>query len=92
MMQKEIEKQNLVLRYNLYKTEKELEVSLTHNREILDKLLREYAGEVDRVNKTRYLDKRNIRPGGVKPQGFDATLKINFSPYQRKSGILQKIK
>ncbi|TVM00328.1 MAG: hypothetical protein CV087_14450 [Candidatus Brocadia sp. WS118] len=92
MMQKGIEKQNLVLRYNWYKTEKELEVSLTHNREILDKLLREYAGEVDRVNKTRYLDEQTIRPGSKKPQGFDATLKINFFSDQRKSGILQKTK
>lgn len=92
MMQKEIEKQNLVLRYNLYKTEKELAVSLTHNGEILDKLLREYAVEVDRVNKTSYLNERIVRPGGVKPQGFDATLKINFFPPQRKSGILKKAK
>ena len=92
MMQKEIEKQGLVLKYNLYKTEKELEVSLTHNREILDKLLREYAGEVDKVKNTRYLHERIIPPGSAKPQGFDATLKINLLPYQRKSGILQKAK
>ncbi|KKO18940.1 MAG: hypothetical protein DCC43_09995 [Candidatus Brocadia sp.] len=92
MMQKEMEKQNLVLRYNLHKTEKELAVSLTHNREVLDKLLREYAGEIDRVNKARCLNERIIRPGGEKTQGFDATLKINFFPSQRKSGILQKAK
>lgn len=92
MMQKEIEKQGLVLKYNWYKTEKELEMSLAHNREILDKLLREYAGEVDKVNKTRYLYEKIIQPGSEKPQGFDATLKINLLPHQRKSGILQKAK
>ncbi|GJQ22314.1 MAG: hypothetical protein HRU72_10890 [Planctomycetia bacterium] len=84
-MQKEIEKQKPVLRHNWYKTEKELEVTLTYNREILDKLLREYAGEVDKVNKKRYVNERIIRPGSAKHQGFDATLKMNFfSPSREK--------
>lgn len=92
MMQKETEKQGLVLKFNLYRPEKELEVSLTHNREILDKLLREYAGEVDKIKNARYLHERIISSGKAKPQGFDATLKINLLPYQRKNGILQKAK
>lgn len=77
MTQKEIEKQNFILWYSLYATEKELEMARTHNREILDRLLKEYAEEVDKVNRTRHLYERIVQAKGKKTQGFDATLKIN---------------
>ena len=92
MTQKEIEKQNFILWYSLYATEKELEMARTNNREILDRLLKEYAEEVDKVNKTRHLYERIIQSKGMKTQGFDAILKINCFSHQRKSGILQKAK
>jgi hypothetical protein len=92
MTQKEIEKQNFILWYSLYATEKELEMARTHNREILDRLLKEYAEEVDKVNKTRHLYERIIHSKSMKTQGFDAVLKINcFSP-QRKGVTLPKAK
>lgn len=90
MTQKEIEKQNFILWYSLYATEKELEMARTQNREILDRLLKEYAEEVDKVNKTRHLYKRIIQSKFMKAQGFDATLKINCLSHQRKTGIFQK--
>ncbi|MFN3531475.1 MAG: hypothetical protein ACK41Q_03025 [Candidatus Brocadia sp.] len=77
MTQKEIEKQNFILWYSLYATEKELEMARTHNREILDRLLREYAEEIDKVNRTRHLYERIVQSKSKRTQGFDATLKIN---------------
>lgn len=77
MTQKEIEKQNFILWYSLYATEKELEMARTNNREILDRLLREYAEEVDKVNRTRHLYERIVQSKSKRTQGFDATLKIN---------------
>ncbi|NUO08596.1 MAG: hypothetical protein HUU08_07945 [Candidatus Brocadia sp.] len=90
MTQKEIEKQNFILWYSLYATEKELEMARTHNRKILDRLLQEYAEEVEKVNRTRYLYERIIQSKSMKTQGFDVTLKINYFSYQRKSRFLLK--
>ncbi|MDN3514851.1 MAG: hypothetical protein NG747_10670 [Candidatus Brocadia sp.] len=88
--QKEIEKQNFILWYSLYATEKELEMARTHNRKILDRLLQEYAEEVEKVNRTRYLYERIIQSKSMKTQGFDVTLKINYFSYQRKIRFLLK--
>ncbi len=90
MIPKEIEKQNFILWYSLYATKKELEVVRAKNREILDRLLREYAEEVDKVNKTRYLYERIIQSGNIKTQGFDATLKIDCFSRGRRIGVLEK--
>ena len=46
MTNKEIEKQNFILWYSLYATEKELEMARTNNTETLNRLLKEYAEEV----------------------------------------------
>lgn len=85
-----IEKQNFILWYSLYATEKELEVARIQNREILDRLLREYAEEVDKVNKTRHLYERIIRSKSMKTQGYDVTLKINSFSNQRKLEFCRK--
>ena len=92
MAQDAIDKQNFILWYSLHATEKELDVARTHNREILDRLLREYAEEVDKVNKTRHLYERIIRSKSMKTQGFDVALKIDSFSNRRKTDILQEIK
>lgn len=91
MTQRDIERQNFILWYSLYATEKELEMARTDNRETLDRLLKEYAEEVDKVNKTRHLYKRIIQPKSMNTQGLDMTLRIHCPPPQRKNGILQKV-
>ena len=53
MTHKEIEKQNFVLWYGLYATEKELEMARSNNKETLNRLLKEYADEVEKINKAR---------------------------------------
>lgn len=92
MEQDAIEKQNFILWHGLYETEKELAMARTHNREILDRLLREYAEEVDKVNKTRHLYERIVRSKNTITQGLDVTLKIDSCTNRRKPGILQEIK
>lgn len=90
MAQDAIGKQDFILWYSLYANEKELAVVRTHNREILDRLLREYAEEVDKINKTRHLCERIIQSKSMKTQGFDVTLTIDTFPNRRKTGILQE--
>ena len=89
MINKEIKKQNFILWYGLYATVKELEMIRTNNKETLDRLLREYAEEVDRINRSRRLYDRIIQFNGVGTQGFDATLAIDS--HIDKNKVLEKI-
>lgn len=89
MKDKEIEKQNFILWYSLYATENELEVARTTNRETLDRLLKEYAEEVDKIDKAKYLYERIARSGSKRAQGFDATLKIDYSS-SKKSDLFEE--
>lgn len=91
MKNKEIEKQNFILWYSLYATVKELEIARTNNRETLDRLLKEYAEEVDRIDNARRLYDRVVQFGGMRTQGFDATLEIDRVLHQDKNKILEKI-
>lgn len=91
MLQKEIEKQNFILWYSLYATEKELEMARTNNGEILERLLREYAEEVDKIDKSRLLYEHIIQLRSRQTQGFDATLKIDCFPHQGIIDILEKV-
>ncbi len=91
MKDKEIEKQNFILWYSLYATEKELETAKANNSETLNRLLKEYAEEVDKIDKSRRLYERIIQSGSIRPQGFDATLKINCFPQQIQRNVLEKI-
>jgi hypothetical protein len=79
MVQKEMEKQNFILWYSLYATEKELEMARSHNREILDRLLREYSEDVDRIEKTRRFYDQIVQSKNLYTQGVDATLTIDYS-------------
>ncbi|MCF6157577.1 MAG: hypothetical protein E3K32_03170 [wastewater metagenome] len=83
MNDKEIEKKNFILWYGLYATEKELEVARLNNREILDRLLREYAEEVDKIDRTRSIYERMNQTGNRQTQGFDATLHIDRSSLKK---------
>lgn len=76
MINKELEKQNFILWYGLYATAKELDTVRANNREILGKLLKEYAEEVDRIEKSRRFCERITNVKGKQLQGFDATLEI----------------
>lgn len=88
MDDREIEKQNFILWYGFYATEKELQAARTNNRETLDRLLKEYAEEIDKIDKTRRLYDRIIHLGIKRAQGFDATLKIDYSS-SRKYNIFE---
>lgn len=77
MKEKEIEKQNFILWYSLYATEKELEIARTNNKDTLDRLLKVYAEEIDKIDKSKRLYERIIQSGSIRRQGFDATLKID---------------
>jgi molybdopterin converting factor small subunit len=79
MNEKEIEKQNFILWYGFYATAKELEVARTNNRETLNRLLKEYAEEIDKVDRTKRLYDRVVQLGNQQAQGFDVTLKIDCS-------------
>ena len=91
MTNKEIEKQNFILWYNLYATEKELEMARTNNAEALNRLLKEYAEEIDKINKSRRFYERIIQPASGQTQGFDASLEINYFSYERKSAVLEEM-
>lgn len=90
MKDRDIEKQNFILWYSLYATEKELEIAKANNSEALNRLLKEYAEEVDKIDKSKRLYERIIHSGGTRPQGFDATLKIDDFSYQKERTILGK--
>lgn len=91
MKDKDIEKQNFILWYSLYATERELEIAKANNSETLKRLLKEYAEEVDKIDKSKRLYERIIQSGNTKPQGFDATLKIDCLSYQKERSIFEKI-
>jgi hypothetical protein len=91
MLQKEIEKQNFILWYSLYATEKELEMARTNNGKILERLLREYAEEIDKIDKSWFLYEKIIHLRSVQTQGFDATLKIDYFPQQSITEVLEKV-
>ena len=91
MTPKEIEKQNFILWYGLYATEKELEMARSNNKETLNRLLREYAEEVEKINKTRHFYDSIVRSKATQTQGFDATLRINYSPNQIKNNVLAEV-
>ncbi len=76
MINKELEKQNFILWYGLYATAKELDTVRTNNQEKLFRLLREYAEEVDRIEKSRRFCERIASVKGMQTQGFDGTLEI----------------
>lgn len=90
MKDRDIEKQNFILWYSLYATEKELEIAKANNSEALNRLLKEYAEEVDKIDKSKRLYERIIQSGGTRPQGFDATLKIDYFSYQKERNIFGK--
>jgi len=91
MTNKEIEKQNFILWYSLYATGKELEVARTNNTETLNRLLKEYAEEIDKIDKSRRFYERIIQPATGQTQGFDATLEINYFSNERKGTVLQEV-
>ena len=72
---KEIERKNFILWYGLYATEKEMEMARTNNKETLDRVLKEYAEEADRIDKTKRLYERILQSRSIQMRGFDATLK-----------------
>jgi len=89
MTNKEIEKQNFILWYSLYANEKELEMARTNNTGTLNRLLKEYAEEIDKIDKSRRFYERIIQPASRQIQGFDAALEINYFSYERKSTVLE---
>ena len=89
MTNKEIEKQNFILWYSLYANEKELEMARTNNTGILNRLLKEYAEEIDKIDKSKRFYERIIQPASRQIQGFDAALEINYFSYERKSTVLE---
>ena len=92
MTHKEIEKQNFILWYRLYATEKELEVAQKNSRDILDRLLKEYAEEIDKIDRSRHFYERIVQQRSVQTQGIDATLQIDcFSTISNKNDILEKV-
>ena len=91
MTNKEIEKQNFILWYGLYATEKELEMAQTNNTETLNRLLKEYAEEIDKIDKSRRFFERIIQPASELTQGFDAELEINYFSYERKNTVLENV-
>ncbi|MDE1890285.1 MAG: hypothetical protein KGJ87_04370 [Planctomycetota bacterium] len=91
MTHKEIERQNFILWYGLYATEKELAVARTSNKEALDRLLREYAEEVDKIDKSKRLYAWVVQSKSVQTQGSDATLRIDYLCQQRNSNVLENV-
>ena len=80
-----------ILWYGLYATEKELEVARTSNKEALDRLLREYAEEVDKVDKSRRLCEWIAQSKNVRTQGSDATLRRDYLCQQKNSDVLENV-
>ena len=62
---KEIERKNFILWYGLYATEKEMEMARTNNKETLDRVLKEYAEEADRIDKTKRLYERILQSRSI---------------------------
>ena len=91
MTNKEIEKRNFILWYSLYATVKELELARATNTETLNRLLKEYAEEIDKINKSRCFYERIIQPASRQIQGFDAALEINYFSYERRGTVLEEV-
>ena len=91
MTNKEIEKQNFILWYSLYATGKELEIARTNNTETLNRLLKEYAEEIDKIDKSRRFYERIIQPASGQTQGFDAALEINYFSNERRGNVLDEV-
>ncbi|MBU6390755.1 MAG: hypothetical protein KGJ87_02610 [Planctomycetota bacterium] len=91
MTHKEIERQNFVLWYGFYVTEKELEIARTSNKEVLDRLLREYAEEVDKIDKSKRSHGWVAQSKNARTQGSDAILRIDYLCQQRNSDVLENV-
>ncbi|OHB35701.1 MAG: hypothetical protein A2Y08_04745 [Planctomycetes bacterium GWA2_40_7] len=91
MTNKEIEKQNFILWYSLYATGKELEMARANNTETLNRLLKEYAEEIDKIGKARRFYERIIQPASRQTQGFDAALEINHISNERRGTVLAEV-
>ena len=91
MTHKEIERQNFILWYGLYATEKELEIARISNKEVMDRLLREYAEEVDKIDKSKRSYEWVAQSKNVRTQGSDATLRIDYLCQQRSSNVLENV-
>lgn len=83
----ETKKQNFILWYKLCNTERELEMVRSANKEVLNRLLKEYANEVDRVDRTKYLFERINRQKTMEKQDFDGELTIDDATYEVKSHV-----
>ena len=91
MTHKEIEKQNFVLWYGWYATGKELEMARSNNKETLNRLLKEYADEVEKINKARGFYEHIIKSKSKQTQGFDSTLRINYFSNRMENTVLEKV-
>lgn len=91
MTNKEIEKQNFILWYSLYADEKELEMARTNNTVTLNRLLKEYAEEIDKIDKSRRFYEQVIRLASGQMQGFDAALEINYFSCEKKNTVLEEM-
>ncbi len=90
MTHKEIEKQNFILWYGLYATDKDMELARTNHKETLNRLLKEYAEEIDKIDRTKHFYEQITMPERTQIQQYDATLKINYSPMKLEEIILKK--
>ena len=91
MTNKEIEKQNFVLWYSLYASEKDLEMARNNNTETLNRLLKEYAEEIDKTDKSRRFYEHIVQPASGRIQSFDMALEINYSSSERRNTILENV-
>ena len=90
MTHKEIEKQNFILWYGLYATDKDLELARTNYKETLNRLLKEYAEEIDKIDRKKHFYEQIAMPKRTQTQQYDATLKINYFPTKLEDIILEK--
>jgi len=91
MTNKEIEKRNFILWYSLYATVKELELARATNTETLNRLLKEYAEEIDKIGRAKRFYELIIQPSSRQIQGFDAALEINYYSYERRGTVLEEV-
>lgn len=88
MTHKEIEKRNFILWYGLYATDKDLESARTNYKETLNRLLKEYAEEIDKIDRTKHFYEQIATPKRTQTQQYDAALKINCLPTKLEDIIL----
>jgi len=89
MVYKEIEKQNFVLWYGHYATETDIKMAQSRNKETLDRLLKEYVEEVDRIDRSKRLYERFLQSSSERTQGFDGTLKIDSFSHLRENNTFK---